>query len=88
MNLLSSPSIKLPFGIHYSWLIVFALSIVQIFGTSISSESHYNGLKIDDIEMTNLDNDFDYSLDSSPGSFSKIPQATKHRFIKVRTVDL
>ncbi|MAR31793.1 MAG: hypothetical protein CL884_06275 [Dehalococcoidia bacterium] len=36
MNLLSSPSIKLPFGIHYSWLIVFALSIVQIFGTSIS----------------------------------------------------
>ena len=32
----STESVKLPFGIHYSWLIVFALSVVQIFGTSIS----------------------------------------------------
>tara|TARA_A100001037_G_scaffold305991_1_gene348507 strand:- start:21198 stop:22568 length:1371 start_codon:yes stop_codon:yes gene_type:complete len=34
---INSTRIKgLPFGIHYSWLIVFALSVVQIFGTSIS----------------------------------------------------
>jgi sugar phosphate permease len=33
---MTSFTLKLPFNIHYSWVIVFALSVVQIFGTSIS----------------------------------------------------
>ena len=32
---LKRPPIRLPFGIHYSWMIVVVLAIVQIFGSSV-----------------------------------------------------
>ena len=32
---LKRPPIRLPFGIHYSWMIVAVLAIVQIFGSSV-----------------------------------------------------
>jgi MFS family permease len=34
-NALKKPPIRLPYGIHYSWVIVAVLAIVQVFGSSI-----------------------------------------------------
>ena len=34
-KILKKPPIRLPFCIHYSWMIVAVLAIVQIFGSSV-----------------------------------------------------